>query len=46
MKEKSEQNLSSEEVFSIVKLRYLTSLFFSALVAAEIKRGEGQYNHM
>lgn len=46
MKEKSEQNQSSEEVFSTVKLQYLTSLFFSVLVVAEIKRGGGQYNRM
>lgn len=43
MKEKLEQNQSSEEVFATVKLRYLTSSVFSVLVAAEIKR-EGQYN--
>lgn len=47
MKEKSEQNQSSEEVFSAVKLQYLTSpVFFSVLVAAEIKRSGRQYNHM
>ena len=46
MKDKSEQNQSSEKVFATVKLRYLTSSLFSVLVAAEIKRGGGQYNDM